>query len=136
MRRTRFDRRDHHPGPSRFDWRNFAVGAVVSAILVGLLGDGTMIFFTAVTPREEGVNIGGAMLGGGSQPVPEGVGAGLAGFTIGIFSAGYLFFLARGAPVSALLEIPNMLPLLLPGVGAAFAGAALGNRQRSRRQPP
>jgi len=129
----------------------------VSAILVGLLGDGTMIFFTAVTPREEGVNIGGAMLAtfgsllavalgaaftarrarrGGSQPVPEGVGAGLAGFTIGIFSAGYLFFLARGAPVSALLEIPNMLPLLLPGVGAAFAGAALGNRQRSRRQPP
>lgn len=145
----RFDQGTHHPGRSRFDWRNFAAGAVVSAVLVALLGDGTMFFLTAITPREEGVNIGGAMLATfGSllavalgaaftarrarrrqgQPVAEGVGAGLAGFALAVVTVIFLFFSIRDVPLYyALFEIPSMLTLLAPGAGAAFAGAALGN---------
>jgi hypothetical protein len=48
------------PSAARFDLKNFAVGAVVSSRLVGLLGYGTILFFQAITPGEEGVNIGGA----------------------------------------------------------------------------
>jgi hypothetical protein len=153
----RFDLGAYRPGLSRFDWKNFAVGAVVSAVLVALLGDGTMFFFTAITPREEGVNIGGAMLATfGSllavalgaaftarrarrrhgQPVPEGVGAGLVGFTLAVVTVIFLFFSIRGVPLyNALFEIPNMLTLLAPGAGAALAGAALGNRGGTTTRP-
>lgn len=138
------------PTPPRFDITNFALGAVVSSLLVGVLGYGTLIFFAAITPREEGVNIGGAMLAtlgclvavalGAAvtawrarcrhgQPIPEGVSAGLVGFTLAVIAAGYLFFIVRDVP---LLEIFSMLPLLVPGIGAAFAGAALGNLRREQ----
>jgi hypothetical protein len=124
----------------------------VSSLLVGLLGYGTIIFFQAITPREEGVNIGGAMLASlgsllavalgaaftarrarqrASQPMPEGISAGLVGFLLAVLAVGYLFFVVRGVP---LLEILNLLPLLLPGVGAALAGAALGSLRSNKGQ--
>jgi hypothetical protein len=143
---------DYWPQPPRFDITNFAIGAVVSSLLVGLLGYGTIIFFAAITPREEGVNIGGGllailgvlvavMLGAAftawrarrrnSQPMSEGIAAGLVGFALAVLVAGYLFFVIRGIP---LLEIFSMLPLLVPGIGAAYAGAALGNLGREHHQ--
>jgi hypothetical protein len=139
---------DHVPAPPRFDPKNVAVGAVVSSLLVSLLGYGTIIFFQANTPPEEGVNIGGAMLAGlgcllavalgaaitarrASQPIPEGVSAGLVGFMLAVLGVGYLFFAVRDVP---LLEILNLLPLLLPGVGAALAGAALGSLRSTKGQ--
>ena len=143
---------DYWPQPPRFDIKNFAIGAVVSSLLVGLLGYGTIIFFAAITPREEGVNIGGGVLATlgcllavtlgaaftawrarrrHSQPIPEGVSAGLVGFTLAVIGAGYLFFVVRGVP---LFEIFSVLPLLVPGIGAAFAGAALGNLRREHHQ--
>lgn len=150
------DRGGPPSGPSRFDRRNFAVGAVVSAVLVGLLGAGTAVYFRAITPREEGVNITGAMLATfGSllavalgaafttrrarrrqgQPIPEGVAAGLAGLTLAISTLVVWFFFDGGAPLQALFVIPGMLPLLVPGAGAAFAGAALGNHGRATTRP-
>jgi hypothetical protein len=143
---------DYWPKPPRFDITNFAIGAVVSSLLVGLLGYGTIIFFVAITPREEGVNIGGGMLAilgvlvavmlgaaftawrarrRNSQPISEGIAAGLVGFALAVLVAGYLFFVIRGIP---LLEIFSMLPLLVPGIGAAYAGAALGNLGREHHQ--
>lgn len=143
---------DSFPAPPHFDLKNFAVGAVVSSLLVGLLGYGTIIFFQKITPREEGVNIGGAMLASlgsllavalgaaftaqracqrASQPMPEGISAGLVGFMLAVLGVGYLFFVVRDVP---LFEILNMLPLLLPGVGAALAGAALGSLRRNKGQ--
>jgi len=148
-----FDSGGYHPGPSRFDPKNFVVGAVVSSVLVGLLGYGTIIFFAAITPREEGVNIGGAMLASlgsllavalgaaftarrarrrASQPMTEGIGAGLVGFTLVVLGAGYLFFVVRDIP---LFEILNVLALGIPGVVAAFVGAALGSLRRNKQQP-
>jgi hypothetical protein len=142
------DPRGYPRTPPRFDLRNFALGAVVSSVLVGLLGYGTIIVIAASTPREEGANIGGALLATlgvlvavalgaaftarraqrhASQPIAEGVGAGLVGFALAVLGAGYVFFVVRGTP---LLEILSLLPLLLPGVGAAFAGAALGSARR------
>ncbi len=139
---------DYPAPPSQFDLRNVAVGAVVSSLLVGLLGYGTILFFQAITSGEEGVNIGGAMLASlgclvavalgaaftarrarrrASQPMPEGVSAGLVGFTIAVLAASYLFFVVRDVPV---FEILGMLPLLLPGVGAALVGAALGSMRK------
>jgi hypothetical protein len=141
---------DDWPAPPRFDITNFALGAVVSSLLVGVLGYGTLIFFAAITPREEGVNIGGGLLvtlgcllavalGAAvtawrarrrhSQPIPEGVSAGLVGFTLAVIGAGYLFFIVGDVP---LLEIFSVLPLLLPGIGAAFAGAGLGSLGREQ----
>jgi hypothetical protein len=143
---------DPFPGPPHFDLKNFAVGAVVSSLLVGLLGYGTIIVFQAITPREEGVNIGGAMLATlgsllavalgaaftarrarqrASQPMPEGIGAGLVGFMLAVLGVGYLYFVVRDVPV---LEILNLLPLLLPGFGAALAGAALGGLRSTKGQ--
>jgi hypothetical protein len=58
----RFDQGVHRPGRSRFDRKNFAIGAAVTAVLVGVLGYWTLYYIQAHTPREEGVNIGGAML--------------------------------------------------------------------------
>jgi hypothetical protein len=142
---------DSFPAP-RFDPKNVAVGAVVSSLLVGLLGYGTIIFFQATTPPEEGVNIGGAMLASlgsllavalgaaftarrarrrASQPMPEGISAGLVGFMLAVLGVGYLFFVVRDVP---LLEILNLLPLLLPGVGVALAGAALGSLRSTKGQ--
>jgi hypothetical protein len=144
---------DDWPQPPRFDIKNFALGAITSSLLVGLLGYGTLILSAAVTPREEGVNIGGAVLAtlgcllavalGAAltawrarrrhgQPIPEGVSAGLVGFTLAVIGAGYLFFAVRDVP---LLEIFNVLPLVVPGIGAAFGGAALGGLDRQRHQP-
>jgi ABC-type polysaccharide/polyol phosphate export permease len=146
---------DYSPVPPRFDRKNVAVGAVVSSLLVGLLGYGTILFFQAITPGEEGVNIGGVMLAtfgcllavalGAAftarrarrrqgQPVPEGVGAGLAGFTLAtcIFVIWFLF--NRGVALQALFVIPEMLPLLVPCAAAAFAGAALGSLHRNNGQ--
>jgi hypothetical protein len=149
----RFGPSDSFPAPSRFDPRNFAVGAVVSTLLVGLLGYGTIISFQAITPAEEGVNIGGALLASlgsllavalgaaftaqrarrrASQPMPEGIGAGLVGFMLAVGGVGYLFVVVRGVP---LLEILNLLPLLGSGVGAAVAGAALGGLGSNNDQP-
>lgn len=143
---------DSFSAPSHFDLKNFAVGAVVSSLLVGLLGYGTIIFVQAITPAEEGVNIGGAMLASlgsllavalgaaftaqrarrrASQPMPEGISAGLVGFMLAVLGVGYLFFVVRDVP---LFEILNLLPLLLPGVGAALAGAALGSLRRTKGQ--
>ena len=118
-----------------------------------MLGYGTIIFFAAITPPEEGVNIGGGILaivgcllavtlGAAftawrarrmrSQPIPEGVSAGLVGFTLAVIGAGYVFFVVRGVP---LIEILSVLPLVVPGIGAAFAGAAaLGNLGREHHQ--
>jgi hypothetical protein len=135
----RFDQGAHGPGPSRFDLKNLAVGALVSAVLVGLLSYWTLYYVQAHTPREEGVNIGGAMLATfGSllavalgaaftarrarqrrgQPVPEGVVAGLAGFTLATCVFVVWFLWDRGALLQAVFVIPEMLTLLLP-VGAA-----------------
>ena len=143
---------DSFPAPPHFDRKNFAVGAVVSGLLVGLLGYGTIAYFQAITPGEEGVKLTGAMLATvgcllavalgaaftarrarrrASQPMPEGISAGLVGFLLAIVGAGYGFFVVRDIP---LLEILSMLPLLLPGVGAAFAGAALGSLHRNNGQ--
>lgn len=63
--------------------------------------------------------------------MPEGLSAGLVGFTLAVLGAGYMFFVVRDVP---LFEILNMLPLLVPGVGAAFAGAALGSMRRNKGQ--
>jgi hypothetical protein len=57
---------DHDPAghparPARFDRTNVAVGAVVTAVLVSLLGAGPIAVIVA-TPREEGANIGGGVL--------------------------------------------------------------------------
>lgn len=149
MEATDESHQGNHPESPRFDRNNFAVGAVVSTVLVALLGDGTAFFFKAITPREEGVNIGGGMLAilvtlfavalgaaftarrarlRGSQPMPEGVGAGLAGFTLATVTVIFLFFSIRGVPLyNVFFEIPTVMALLAPGAGAAFAGAALGN---------
>jgi hypothetical protein len=83
--------------------KNLALGAVVSSLLVALLGYGTIAFSAAITPPEAGVNIGAAILASlgcllavalgaaftawrarrrGSQPIPEGATAGLVGFTL------------------------------------------------------
>jgi len=145
---------DSFSAPPHFDRKNFAVGAVMSSLLVGLLGYGTIVLFQANTPREEGVNLTGAMLAtfgclfavalgaaftarrgrrGASQPMPEGISAGLAGFLLAIVGAGYVFFVVRDIP---LLEMVNLLPLLLPGAGAAVAGAALGSRRRDNGPTP
>jgi len=141
----RFGPSDSSPAPPHFDLKNFAVGAVVSSLLVGVLGYGTILFLQAITPRPEGVNIGGAMLASlgsllavalgaaftarrarrrASQPMPEGISAGLVGCLLAVLGVGYLFFVVHDVP---LWEILDMLPLLLPGVGAALAGAALGS---------
>jgi hypothetical protein len=151
-----FDQAERPSGPSRFDRKNFAVGAVVSAVLVGLFGFGTLVYFQANTPRDEGVNIGGAMaatlgsllavaLGAAftarrarrrhGQPVPEGVSAGLTGYTLATSTFITWFFVDRGGPLQALFEIPNMLTLLIPGGAAAYAGAAVGNRGRTTTRP-
>lgn len=148
----RFGPSDSFPAPPRFDLKNFAVGAVVSSLLVGLLGYGTILFFQAITPAEEGVSIGGAMLASlgsllavglgaaftarrarrrASQPMPEGISAGLVGFLLAVLGVGYLFVVVRDVP---LLEILNLLPLLGSGVGAAVAGAALGSLRSTNGQ--
>jgi hypothetical protein len=135
------------PRPPSFDLKNAALGAGVSILLVGLLGYGPIILLTAITPPGEGANIGGGILASlgcllavalaaavtscraqrrQSQPMAEGVSAGLAGFALAV-AAGYAFFVARGIP---LLEIFSVLPLLLPGLAAAYAGAALGGLRR------
>jgi hypothetical protein len=144
---------DYFPAPPHFDPRNLALGAVVSSLLVGLFGYGTIFLFQAITPREEGVNIGGAMLASlgsllavalgaaftaqrarrrASQPMPEGISAGLVGFMLAVLGVGYLFFVVHDVPV---FEVLNLLPLLLPGVGAAVAGAALGSLRSNQDQP-
>jgi hypothetical protein len=149
----RFGPSESFPASPHFDLKNFAVGAVVSSLLVGLLGYGTIIFFQAITPGEEGVNIGGALLTSlgcllavalgaaftarrarrrASQPMPEGISAGLVGFMLAVLAVGYLFFVVGGVP---LLEIVNLLPLLGSGVGAALAGAALGGLRSNNDQP-
>jgi hypothetical protein len=143
---------DYPAPPPQFDLRNVAVGAVVSSLLVGLLGYGTILFFQAITSGEEGVNIGGALLASlgcllavalgaaftarrarwrASQPMPEGVSAGLVGFTLAVLAGGYLFFVVRDVPV---FEVLSMLPLLLLGVGAALVGAALGSMRTNKGQ--
>jgi hypothetical protein len=135
---------DNIAGPRRFSVLNFVLGAVVSGLLVGVLGYGTILLAQANTPEDQGVNIGGAllatvgtllaiMLGSAlttwrarrrnSQPLSEGVAAGLAGLMCAVVTAGYVMFLARGVPF---LEVFSMLPLLGFGVGAAFAGTILG----------
>jgi hypothetical protein len=152
----RFDQDVHRPGRSRFDRRNFAVGAAISALLVGLLGCWTLYYVQAHTPREEGVNIGGAMLSTvGSllavavgaaftarragrrqgRPIPEGVGAGLAGFALATCTFVVWFLWGRGALLEAVFVIPEMLTLLLPVGAAAYAGAALGNRGGTTTKP-
>jgi hypothetical protein len=141
--------------PARLDLKNLAIGAVVSAVLVGILCYETLSYVQTHTPREEGVNIGGAMLAEfgsmvaialgaaftarrarrrGSQPFPEGIGAGLTGFTLATCTFVTWFLFEHGAPFEALFEIPEMLPLLLPGAAAALAGAALGSSRRNRGQ--
>jgi hypothetical protein len=70
---------DHDPAghparPARFDRTNVAVGAVVTAVLVSLLGAGPIAVIVA-TPREEGANIGGGMLAILSNLLAVGLGA-------------------------------------------------------------
>jgi hypothetical protein len=151
----RFGPGDSFPAPPRFDRKNVAVGAAVSAVLAGVLCYGTLAYVQAHTPREEGVNLGGAMLatfgaylaialsaaftarrarGRQGQPILEGVVAGLAGFTLATCVVVIGFFVDRGAPLQALFEIPNTLTLLLPGGAAAYAGAALGSLHGSNGQ--
>ena len=141
---------DGSPRPPGLDPKNLALGAVVSSLLVALLGYGTIAFSAAITPPEAGVNIGAAILASlgcllavalgaaftawrarrrGSQPIPEGATAGLVGLTLAVVVAGYLFFVVRDVP---LWEIVSVAPLLLPGIGAALAGAALGSLPRDR----
>jgi hypothetical protein len=143
------------PAPSRFDRKNAAVGAAVSAVLVGFLCYGTLAYVQAHTPREEGVNIGGAMLSTfgaylaialsaaitarrprrrQGQTIPECVDARQAAFTLATCVVVIGFFVDRGAPLQALFEIPNTLTLLLPGGAAAYAGAALGSLHRNNGQ--
>jgi hypothetical protein len=155
---------DNVLGRRRFSVLNFALGAAMSGLLVGILGYGTILLAQANTPEDQGVNIGGALLATvgtllavtlasafttwrarrrNSQPLSEGVAAGLAGLLCAIVIAGYMMFLAVGVPF---LEIFSMLPLLVLGVGAAFAGAILGGWRprddpswrtyRDRRQSP
>jgi hypothetical protein len=133
------------------DLKNLAVGAPVSAVLVGLLSDWTLYYVQAHTPREEGVNIGGAMVATfGSllavavgaaftarrarrrrdRAVPEGVIAGLAGFTLATCVFVVWFLWDRGALWQAVFEIPATLTLALPVGAAAYAGAVLGNHGR------
>jgi len=149
----RFGPSDSLPTPPHFDLKNFAVGAVVSSLLVGLLGDGTIILFQAITPAEAGVNLGGAMLASlesllavavgaaftarrarrrASRPMPEGISAGLVGFMVAVLGVGSRFLVVGDVP---LWEVLDLLPLLLPGVGAAVAGAALGGLGGSNDRP-
>jgi hypothetical protein len=148
----------HHPAghPARsagFDRGNVAVGALVTAVLVILLGAGPLALIVA-TPREEGANIGGGMLailssllavGLGSaftarravrrngNSMTEGVVAGMAGIVFVILVVGLLFVVVRDLPME---EVGVMLQLAVPALGAAFAGAAIGGASpthRSRR---
>ena len=119
------------PGPPSSDPKNAALGAGVSILLVGLLGYGPIILFTAITPPGEGANIGGGILASlgcllavalaaavtswraqrrQSQPMAEEVSAGLAGYALAV-AAGYAFYVARGVP---LLEIFSVLPWCCP----------------------
>jgi hypothetical protein len=146
---------DHDPAghptrPASFDRTNFAVGAVVTVVLVSLLGAGPMALIVA-TPREEGANIGGGMLATLSNllavglgaaftarravrrngdPMAEGVVASMAGLVFVILAAGLLFVVVGDLPLE---EVGGMLSLAIPALGAAFAGAAAGGAGRSRR---
>jgi len=151
----RFSPSGHPDEPLHIDPRNVAVGAAVSSLLVALLGFGTMAVFQARTPREDGVNIGGALLatlgcllgvGVGaaftarrarrraSRPLPEGICAGLLGYLLAVLGVGWLLVVVHDIPP---LELLNLLPLLVPGIAAASAGAAIGGRRgRLASRPP
>ncbi len=113
------------PGSPSFDLKNAALGAGVSILLVGLLGYGPIILCAAITPPREGANIGGGILATlgcllavalaaavtswraqrrQSQPMAEGVSAGLAGFALAVAGAGYAFYVARGVPFARNLQ--------------------------------
>jgi hypothetical protein len=53
---------DRPSAPHRFDWKNVAVGTVVSALLVGLSGAGVIVFVRTRAPAEEIGAAGEAML--------------------------------------------------------------------------
>ena len=141
------------PEPPRFDVINFMFGALITCILVAILGYGTILLGQAMIPPEEGVNIGAALLASfgtlmaiavGSaltawrgrrregQPLWEGVAAGLVGFLVTEVAAAVVLFIFWEIP---LFELVNVLTIFAPGVGAAFAGAALGNLRRRRTSP-
>jgi hypothetical protein len=139
---------NHHPAdhPARsagFDRANVAVGALVTAVLVILLGAGPMALIVT-TPRDEGANIGGGILatlavllavGLGSaftalravrragDPLVEGSLAGTAGLVAVAVVFTLLLVVARGVSPWAL---EGVLSLAVPGLGAAVLGAALG----------
>jgi hypothetical protein len=129
--------------------KNLALGAVVSSLLVALLGYGTIAFSAAITPPEAGVNIGAAILASlgcllavalgaaftawrarreAANRSPKAPPPGLSGLPLPVV-AGYLFFVVGDVP---LWEIVSVAPLLLPGIGAALAGAALGSLPSGR----
>lgn len=146
--------RAQSPGPSRFDAKNFALGAVVSSILVSLLGYVPLAVLTAVIPPdplERGRTVHGLslailgcllaiFLGAGftarrarrraGDPLFEGFGAGfVGGFLFAIPADGCAFLVVIGQPCSLVIGV---LPLLLLfGIWAALAGAVLGARGES-----
>lgn len=147
----RFGPSDSFPAPPHFDPKNVAVGAIVSSLLVGLLGYGTIIFFQAITPGEEGVNIGGALLASLGSLLAVALGAAFRTTSTptsqptdarghrrraGRLPAGgprrRLSVLRR--PRRPTVGDPEHAALLLPGVGAALAGAALGSLRSNKGQ--
>lgn len=136
--------------PSHLDHRNVAVGALVTALLTSLLGTAPIALILA-TPREEGANIGGGILATlallvavvlgsaftarravrrASNPMVEGVAAGAAGTAIVALTAGVLLVAVQGVSPWAL---EGLVSLAVPGLGAAFLGAAVGARTHRRR---
>ena len=134
-----------HPASSgRFDRRNVVVGALVTMILVILLGAGPMALIVA-TPRAEGVNIGAGMLatlsvllavasGSGfaarravrrnGHPIEEGVAGSMVGLIVVSLAFGILLAIFTPLPLEA---AQGSLEVVLPGLGAAFVGAAVGS---------
>ena len=138
------------PWPARrFDWSNAALGVAVSFVAIAVLGYGTLLLVGSVTPPDAGVNIGGGLLAymfmlvavaagssytarraeiRGSEPVAEGMTAGLVGLLLTAELITAVFLIQAGASAGELaVELGTaLLYVVLPGVGAAFGGTALG----------
>ena len=139
--------------PSRLDRANLMVGALVTAVLVVLLGAGPFALIVRA-PREEGANIGGGILATlavllavalGSaftarravrrvgNPMMEGASAGAAGAIIAAVAVGVPLGAVRGVSPWAL---EGLLSLAVPGLGAALLGALVGARLTRRSGSP
>lgn len=111
---------------TRFAVSNFALGAAISALLVlllvyglaGLLGAPLAVMlgaaFTARRARQRN-----------SQPLPEGISAGLTGSTPIVIDQAHMVLVA---PEATLFVIAYVAIVLLLSTGAALIGARLGSR--------